>query len=137
MGKTKDAMTLMELIIVIVILGILSMAGVVGYRRTVLAARDREAQAMLRLITHAEDVRRLETNNYIACGSTANCNTLLRLSLPVGLVWNYTVVQVTPVSFCTQAASAAPGQGPGFHVRRNAVTGLNESNLNPLPAGGC
>ncbi len=141
--KRNKAMTLMEIIIVIVLIGILSSAGVVGYRQTVLNARNREAQAMLRLITHAEDVWRVETNNYIACANTAACNTTLRLNLPdpaaADTVWVYSVVQVTaePDSFCTQALPGAQGAGAGFHIRRNAATGVNESNLNPLPAGGC
>jgi len=139
MKQMNKAMTLMELIIVIVIIGILSMAGVMGYRRTVLSARDREAQAMLRLIAHAEDVWRVETNNYIACGSTDNCNATLRLNLPGTPIWNYSVTQVTaePDSFCAQAAAGAGGEGNGFHLRRNAVTGLNEGNLVTLIAGPC
>jgi len=141
MKQMNKAMTLMELIIVIVIIGILSMAGVMGYRRTVLSARDREAQAMLRLIAHAEDVWRVETNNYIACGSTNNCNATLRLNLPEPnpAIWNYSVTQVTvdPDSFCTQAVAGAGGAGNGFHLRRNAVTGVNEGNLATLPAGPC
>ncbi|MFA5336740.1 MAG: prepilin-type N-terminal cleavage/methylation domain-containing protein [Candidatus Omnitrophota bacterium] len=139
--KKIKAMTLMEIIIVIVLIGILSMAGVVGYRRTVLSARDREAQAMLRLITHAEDVWRIETNNYIACANTAACNATLRLSLPdpAAATWVYSVGQITvdPDSFCTQAAAGPQGAGNGFHIRRNATTGVNESNQNPLPAGPC
>jgi prepilin-type N-terminal cleavage/methylation domain-containing protein len=63
--KRNKAMTLMEIIIVIVLIGILSSAGVVGYRQTVLNARNREAQAMLRLITHAEDVWRVEMNDLL------------------------------------------------------------------------
>jgi len=150
MRKNYKAMTLMEIIIVIVIIGILSMAGVVGYRQTMLNARDREAQAMLRLIKHAADVWRVEMGFYVSptnplvsvgCGNTGACNATLRLNLadpaPADTVWIYSVRNVAANSFCTQAAAGQAGQGAGFHINRNVTTGVDDSNLNPLPAGGC
>lgn len=138
MRKTKDAMTLMEIIIVIVLVGILSMAGAVGYRETVLRARDREAQAMLRLLKHAEEVWRVEMNTYIGCANTAACNATLRLNLPVPPggqeTWIYSVAPATATNFCAQVAAGPLGAGAGFSIRRNVTTGLDQQD--PV-AGGC
>ena len=134
MRKTKNAMTLMEIIVVIVLVGILSMAGVVGYRQTVLNARNREAQAMLRLIKHAAEVQRVEMNTYVgaACANTAACNVSLRLNLPVPAAgqetWIYSVPVATATNFCVQAAPGPLGAGAGFSIRRNVTTGLDEQD---------
>ncbi|MDD4955720.1 MAG: prepilin-type N-terminal cleavage/methylation domain-containing protein [Candidatus Omnitrophica bacterium] len=148
MKQENKTMTLMEMIIVVVIIGILSMAGVVGYRATVVRAREREGQAMLRLIAHAEEVLRVETNRFVACAGTVQCNNVLRLNLPNQnpANWNYSVVQVVnvanppaAVSYCTQAVATANNAGARtFHIRRNVPAGTDESNNMPeLPAGGC
>lgn len=132
MLKTKNAMTLMELIIVIVILGILSMAGVVGYRQTVLNARNRDAQAMLRLLKHAEEVWRVEAASYTACANTAACNTTLRLNLPTGTagqeVWLYSVPNAAATNFCAQAAPGPAGAGNGFSIRRNIPNNIDQQD---------
>jgi prepilin-type N-terminal cleavage/methylation domain-containing protein len=139
MRKTKNAMTLMEIIIVIVIIGILSMAGMVGYRQTVLRARDREAQAMLRLVKHAEEVLRLEAGAYAGCANTAACNVTLRLNLPdpgaANATWLYSVPVATATNVCAQALAGPAGQGAGFSIRRNnAPGGIDQQD--PV-AGGC
>ena len=103
-GRDESGMTLMEMIIVIVLIGILSTIGVVGFRKTVVQARQKEARSMLRLIQHAEEVVRLETNAYLACANTTVCNTALHLDLPAG-DWAYSVTANANVSFCAQALS--------------------------------
>jgi len=127
----------MEIIIVIVVIGILSMAGMVGYRQTVLRARDREAQAMLRLIKHAEEVLRVEAGAYALCADTAACNATLRLNLPApaNATWLYSVPVATATNVCVQALAGPAGQGNGFSIRRNnAPGGIDQQD--PV-AGGC
>jgi Tfp pilus assembly protein PilE len=103
--RNRLGMTLMEMIIVVVLIGILATVGAVGYRKTVEQARQKEARSMLRLIQHAEEVRRLEMNTYVACADTAACNTALHLDLPAG-DWAYSVTASGNASFCAQALSA-------------------------------
>jgi Tfp pilus assembly protein PilE len=92
----------MELIMVVVILGILISLSTTSYRKAVLGAGDKEAQAMLHLIQGAEKIRRVEYNSYVNCANTSACNNVLNLNLPVGY-WEYNVSGATADSFCAQA----------------------------------
>jgi len=102
--KMKQSFTLVELIIIVVIVGIIATFGMPAWRNAQLKAEDREAQAMLRMIKAAENVVKLESNSYIACGSTTDCNTKLRLDiLPTGK-WGYSVTSAAGSGkFCAQA----------------------------------
>jgi len=118
-GRDESGMTLMEMIIVIVLIGILSTIGVVGFRKTVVQARQKEARSMLRLIQHAEEVRRLEMGTYLACADTVTCNAELHLDLPAGGEWTYSVtVDGTAANFCAAAVSA---NFDTFHINNGAA----------------
>jgi type II secretory pathway pseudopilin PulG len=93
--KKNQAITLIEIIIVVIILGILVTMGVVNYRVSVIRAHEHEAQSNLRLIQAAEETYFLERNTYVSCvtpagGGEADCNSELHLSLPT-VNWRYNV----------------------------------------------
>jgi len=97
----KNFFTLIELMMVGVIIGILVMIGLPAYRKAVLKARDREAQAMLRLIREAERDYYLDYDVYIGCTDTDDCNAKLGLDLP-SQYWDYEVA-TSGDQFCAHA----------------------------------
>ncbi|MDP2922623.1 MAG: prepilin-type N-terminal cleavage/methylation domain-containing protein [Candidatus Omnitrophota bacterium] len=81
--KKNKAMTLMEIVVVVIIVGILATLGVVSFRQTVVNAYEREAQANLVLIQQAEHTNFLETRQFVSCADAATtCNVALHLNLP-------------------------------------------------------
>jgi prepilin-type N-terminal cleavage/methylation domain-containing protein len=107
MLKSKPAMTLLELILVVVVIGIISGFAVPGYLRARNRALVREAQAMLALIRAAEQARDAEGLGYVACANTAACNAALNLDLS-DQNWDYSVDTTVPAGGFTATAS---GQG--------------------------
>ena len=85
-------LTLVELVIVIVIVGIIAGFVIPGYLGVRQRAEGRGASALLRLVQTAEKVRHLESSLYIACTGYAACNTALDLDLPDDDGWVYAVV---------------------------------------------
>jgi type IV pilus assembly protein PilA len=63
--------TLIELMIVIVIVGVLAVLAVVGYRRLVLSAHTSEATNMVQSIRTAQEAYHAETQTYVS-----TCNTI-------------------------------------------------------------
>ncbi len=103
--------TLAELLIVAVIIGIIVAIAVPSYRKAVNASRDKEARAMLNLISQAEETYFLETRGfYIDCDESGaqTCSGELHLDLP-GQNWNFLVKRygggATPQTYCVQATS--------------------------------
>jgi prepilin-type N-terminal cleavage/methylation domain-containing protein len=138
--NAKKAMTLMEIIMVIVLIGILSSIGIVNYRDTLLRAREREAQSMLRLIKHAEEVVRLENGAFVRCEDNNDCNADLRLDIPnpATPTWNYNVT-LTVADGSAMCAQAVPDRAitglRSWSIRRNvAVGGIDQAD--PVQ-GGC
>lgn len=111
--------TLAEVIVVVIIVAILASIALPIYRRTVIKARDKEAQAMLRLIREAEKIYRLEFYTYYRCDNTDDCNTILRLNLP-GEYWDYNVTSATQSTFTAQATPTPP-------IKRQATWTITES----------
>ncbi|MCM8773785.1 MAG: type II secretion system GspH family protein [Candidatus Omnitrophica bacterium] len=101
----KHSMTLIEIMVVIVILGILAGLIISPSRRTIRTSRDREAISSLMLISTAQKIRLAEGNFYIPCWNTKECNTQLNLDLR-GTYWNYSVNAATYI-FCAQAESTS------------------------------
>lgn len=116
----KNAFTLLELLIVIVILGILGTVSIAQYLAARERALDREAEANLRLILAAERTYRMEDSNnqYIQVDTTAAVNSTLKLLLPQGAnrAWDYFVhvrtVTLTNDDFCAQATRNDAGARP-------------------------
>ena len=124
----RKSLTLMEMIMVVVIIGILSVISTVGFRKTFLQSRDREANSLLLLIKHAEDVFRTENNVYTTCADTATCNGVLHLNLPLPAtpVWTYSVPNANATTFCALAHTTTPGLGD-HSVRQNQDNATSSS----------
>ncbi len=102
------AMTLVELIITVIIVGLLSTFAMPAYVRAKQRAVDKEARSQLQLIQAAEKIYRLEAGSYVDCANNADCNAVLRLDLPPGITnrgnWNYSVADATTTAFDAEAA---------------------------------
>ncbi len=95
MIKSIRAVTLLEILTVIIIIGILVALALPNFGTMKERALDREAKANLKLIQAAEKIYRMEVGRYFPVdGSTEsainNINTNLRLSL-TERNWDYTV----------------------------------------------
>ena len=92
MAKSHRAVTLLELMVAVVIIGILATLAITSFFRPTETARDREAQANLKLIAAAEKIYRLETGTYIGLADATAINQALRLTLPNdNQQWTYSV----------------------------------------------
>lgn len=107
--------TLIEIIIVVVIIGILATLAIVRYGPSREDIFNREAQENLRLIQAAEKLYRVRSVNiyYTSTGVTpadhiAAINTYLKLDLSTvnNRIWNYT----TDLNGCVQAIRTSDGR---------------------------
>ena len=105
-----SGLTLIEIIIVIVVIGILVTLGTVNYAPHKERALDREAQANLKLILAAERIYRMEIGVFYDSGTTqptaiTNINTNLRLlvSTAVNRSWDYITTATAGSACCGQA----------------------------------
>ncbi|MDD5347632.1 MAG: prepilin-type N-terminal cleavage/methylation domain-containing protein [Candidatus Omnitrophica bacterium] len=100
----KRALTLLELLIVLVIVTILSTLALTQFGRQREGAVEKEAQANLKLILAAERVMRMETGSFVNCTDAAACNNALKLSLPLAPpngtgYWEYKVTNANSADF--------------------------------------
>lgn len=108
----KSGFTLLELLIVIVIIGVLAVLFIPGFRQAKERALNDEARASLKLIQSAEKIYRMEWNAYAgpytdpAPGPINSINNNLKLSLPNGTTrnWNYTIPAATATTFQAQGS---------------------------------
>lgn len=123
--RSKYALTLLEVLVVVIIIGILASIGFVNYTGIKERALAKEATANLKLIAAAERIYRMENANnaYINCsckvsgtGSdgcdnpTTGCNPLLKLSLN-SQNWRYAVSSTTASTFTAYASRQPGGSG--------------------------
>ena len=103
--RFKNSMSLVEVLIILVIIGILAGFAYPGFRNSRLKARDREAQTQLMQMQDAQRMRRLQTGTYVSCADTLACETALGLDFPplrpTGY-WDYSVPTADAVAFCAQ-----------------------------------
>ncbi len=78
----KTSVTLIELLVALVIVGVLATLGVSQYMAQRDQVLDREARANLKLVAAAEKIYRLEFGSYAGTSDTDNTNVLLKLLLP-------------------------------------------------------
>ncbi len=90
MRLNGKSLSLLELIIAIVIVGIIASFAIPGYLGVKQRAEGRGASTLLKLIHAAEKVYELESVDYIPCAGFGPCNTLLNLDLPED-EWTYNV----------------------------------------------
>lgn len=95
-------MTLVELLVVVVIIGVISAVAFVGMSDLGQKAEDKEAISILRLLEQVEEMYMDNTDLYVACGVGA-CETAIGASIPVGETWNYKV-DSDGTSFCIEAS---------------------------------
>jgi len=86
----RKSFTLLELLLVVGIVGVISAFAIPGYLGVRQRAEGRQASTQVRLIHTAEKIEYLENYLYVACTTTAACNTALELGLP-GDGWVYAV----------------------------------------------
>ncbi|MFH1678311.1 MAG: prepilin-type N-terminal cleavage/methylation domain-containing protein [Candidatus Omnitrophota bacterium] len=92
-NANSKAVTLLEILVVVVIVAILAALGLPRFSTMKERALDKEAGANLKLIQAAEKIYRMENSIYYPSGvgaDTTAINTVLRLSLP-SANWSYTI----------------------------------------------
>lgn len=76
------SMTLVELIIVVVIIGIIASFAIPVYMGATTRAEGRDACNQVKLMYTAEKIKQLESGTYSVCTDYSTCNTALELDLP-------------------------------------------------------
>ncbi|MBN2120070.1 MAG: hypothetical protein JW734_03310 [Candidatus Omnitrophica bacterium] len=112
----RISFTLIELVMIIVIIAILASIAVPFYLRAAERSRNREAQAMLELLSDAQAMHRLEAQTFVACSDAPDCNSQLALNLPFGAnrTWDYAVTtNAAGNTFTATAARVNPPTGAG------------------------
>lgn len=106
--------TLTELIIVVVIIGILASLGLTGYVKTIEKSKSQEAIANLRLIRAGEKIYRVENNTYVtpAPNDYSGINNTLRLNID-DRNYNYSVPSANTIAF-TARATRKPAAQSGY-----------------------
>jgi len=112
---SKKSLTLIELLMVLIVVGLVAGFVIPNFARARLNAIDREAQSMLVLIRAAQQARVAEGRDYANCDGAAACNDTfdnggLGLDLPVGGHWTYTTVSASAnTAFCVEATGGPSG----------------------------
>ncbi len=88
-------MTMMELLVVIIIIGILAGIGYPSYIKAKEANVDKEAMIALKLIQSAEKIYYMERNAYAICADVVAINDELKLDL-LGQNWTYKTQTIAP-----------------------------------------
>jgi len=110
MRVQPKSLTLLELIIVIVLIGIVVVFAAPHFYGAQRKARDSQAKAILKLIQAAEKTYRLKRGGFTECADTGQCNAALNLSLSTTGDWAYSISGATQNQFCIQATGAAGTQ---------------------------
>jgi prepilin-type N-terminal cleavage/methylation domain-containing protein len=110
--KSKRAVTMMEMLTVIVIIGVLATLGVAVFSASSNSAYDREAQAILRLLRSAQESYMVDMGTYYPASgnsfSVLNINSNLKVLISTSSKWTYTVFGGN--DGCSQAASTELGR---------------------------
>ncbi len=108
---SKKAMTLIEVLTVVIIIGILAGVAVPRYFKTIERAKDQEAITNLKLIKAAQAIYFVENNTYcctpVPFEDVGIINQTLHLNLPATSDWIYAItVVVSPPSIPNFRATA-------------------------------
>ena len=123
-------MTLLELIIVVVVIGVLVSLGIPQLRKLQETALDKEAMINLRLIQAAENIYKMKTGNYFQCSSfpkelcIQSFNNTLNLNLPVANPnWYYqTATEFPSLKLVLIAERVTDGRGCSLYMDGETVT---------------
>ena len=122
-SKNKKALTLIELFMVVIIVGILAAFAMPAYMNAKQRAADRAAQTQLPLFQAAERVIWEEQRSFLGCAG--NCNTTLFINVPESTTWVYNVIiNGAGNGFCAQAIGIA-GTGNWFLDHDDQVADQN------------
>jgi prepilin-type N-terminal cleavage/methylation domain-containing protein len=103
MRDNPSGLTLIEVLVVCVILGILAALGLANYAGPKEQAMEKEAKLNLKLIASAEKIYRMEIGGYVTCPATTDLNNNLKLMLPASdSNWRYKV-DATATTFLAKA----------------------------------
>jgi len=106
----RKGLTLIEVMIVVIIIGIIISFAAPSYINSQRKARDKIARVQLELIQNAEKMHRLETGGYVACDGNLNCQDALDIDLPSSpRDWKYKIT-VSGATFCAQASDGGGSQ---------------------------
>ncbi|MDD5352628.1 MAG: prepilin-type N-terminal cleavage/methylation domain-containing protein [Candidatus Omnitrophica bacterium] len=124
----RRAVTLIELVVVVIIVGILASIALPTYVRSRERTMDKQAQAILSLIRSAERAYRLETGLYYPQSTTAvtaidTINTNLRLDLVSDNSWTYSITGATTgASFTARLTRNRGGYNRYWEITNTAVS---------------
>ncbi|MCU0652148.1 MAG: prepilin-type N-terminal cleavage/methylation domain-containing protein [Candidatus Omnitrophica bacterium] len=128
----KQGVTLIEMLVIIILIGILASVGIVNYSKTKEHALGKEAQANLKLIAAAEKIYRLETSSYyVDPTDITEINSVLKLALPVSNGnWTYDIsgTETTFTATAARGGSIGPYSGCNYTI----TEGVSE----PSPTSG-
>jgi len=126
----KNAITLLELLMVIIVVGVLAAFALPKFATTREHALGKEAMANLKLVAAAERIYRMETGVFLHDGNEGLINDHLRLSLPTNNPnWNYAVAGATGDVFSATATRTLAGNGCVYTIAQ----GQDEA----VPNGSC
>ena len=130
MDGMRRGLTLLELIVMTIVVGILVAIGIPTYRATIERQYCRQSQDLLLAVYTAERVRQADTGSYLALGPGDNWRTL-GLDNPNGAG--------SPVSFQVDTASCAPA--PCFLAtttyQGDLLLTINQDRTLSSPSGRC
>jgi prepilin-type N-terminal cleavage/methylation domain-containing protein len=119
----KRAVTLMEIMTVLIIVGIVSAIGMLNYTNVKERAMGKEAQANLRLIAAAQRIYRMESGFYYPPGGGAPVisaiNDNLRLTLANNGDWAYDFNVGLPLDQFTANATRGGTSTCVYHIKHN------------------
>lgn len=121
--KKRNAITLLELIVVVVILGILVGIAVPVYQKVILRAKIKAAETSLRAIYAAQKIYWLKNGVWFADPDVADINSTLYLDL-VETDWDYTALD--SINWLGQA-DILPANNIGFRIGEAPVSGCADS----------
>lgn len=125
MKANKTAMTLLEILMVVIVIGILAGLGLPNFMKARERALQKEAQANLKLIAAAERIYRMETGEFYDAGTVSAINDVLRLSLPTASAnWTYST------SATSSTFTATAGRGGCTYT-------LDNTSDEPVGGAGC
>jgi prepilin-type N-terminal cleavage/methylation domain-containing protein len=112
--RFKNSITLIELMVVLVVIGIIATFAVPGFRGARTRAYDRDARIELKQIQDAQRMHRLKIGSYVVCNvggdNMAECENVLDLDFPPAPpagYWIYSVPAASNATFCAQAVHDA------------------------------
>ncbi len=132
--KNKCGLTLLELLIVVIIIGVLAALFYPGFRQHRESALNEEARAALKLIQGAEKIYRMEQGFYYGPCATEgvecinNINRYLKLSLPNATTrnWNYIISSVSGAPNYNFVANATRYNAPAGYSRTWTIDSASE-----------